>query len=336
MNRPLSITLIGLVLLISATPGCSAITPRPFDTQAPVQAFIRAMVQKHHFSARYLNTLFEHARLRPDILRTIARPAESKPWYVYRPIFVNAARVQGGVNFWKHNAATLARASKTYGVAPEILVAIIGVETRYGTHEGHYRVINALSTLAFAYPPRSAFFKRELEQFLLMTREEHLDPLSLMGSYAGAMGQPQFIASSFRHYAVDFDGDGVRDLWNNPADAIGSVGNYFQRHGWVSGAPVVSRAQVSGTGYRALLGGLKPQWTVADFKAHGVHIEGVVPTPGAQGALIALAANDRQIYWVGWQNFYVITRYNNSPLYAMAVYQLSQAIRARRQDTATH
>ncbi len=340
MRIPLHLALLVLLVFIGLSAGCSATPPRPFDQQAPVQAFITQMVQEHQFKAEELDKLFAQAKLRPDILRAISRPAEAKPWYDYRPIFVNASRIRDGVAFWQRNADAVARASKTYGVPPEILVAIIGVETRYGKHTGGYRVIDALSTLAFAYPPRSAFFTRELEQFLLMTREEHLDPLSLKGSYAGAMGQPQFIASSFRHYAVDFDGDGVRDLWHNPADALGSVGNYFRQHGWVSGAPVISPARVSGTTYRELLGDLKPQWTAADFSSHGVQIDGPAPASGsepgseARGTLIVLDTDeDEQGYWVGWQNFYVITRYNHSPLYAMAVYQLAQAIRERMQDT---
>ena len=212
----------------------------------------------------------------------------------------------------------------------EIIVAILGVETRYGASAGKHRVIDALTTLAFDYPPRAAFFRSELAAYLLMTREEHMDPLGLKGSYAGAMGKPQFIASSYRHYAVDFDGDGVRDLLNSTADAIGSVANYFNRHNWQPGQPVVSPARVQGEAYRKILEkGPKPHSEAPALADYGITVEN--PAPGLPGALIELETQNGREYWFGYQNFYVITRYNRSPLYAMAVHQLSQAIREQRQ-----
>lgn len=258
------------------------------------------------------------------------RPAEAKPWHQYRPIFVTESRIRQGVEFWDKHAADLTRASDAYGVPPEIIVAILGVETRYGRYAGKHRVIDALATLAFDYPQRSAFFRKELLEYLLLTREEGMDPLALKGSYAGAMGKPQFISSSYRHYAVDFDGDGVRDLLNSTVDAIGSVANYFQRHQWRHGEPVVSRAQAQGEQYRQLVElGIKPHIEASRVTAYGVRVENDVP--GLLGALIELETEQGSELWFGYQNFYVITRYNHSPLYAMAVYQLGQAIRQQRQ-----
>ena len=233
--------------------------------------------------------------------------------------------------FWNDNALTLKKASEKYGVPPEIIVAIIGVETRYGQHKGRFPVIDSLSTLAFAYPPRSRFFRSELKEFLLMAREEKINPLKQLGSYAGAMGLPQFIASSFRSYAVDFDGDGSRDLWNNTSDAIGSVANYFKRHGWQEGEPIAHRAVIKGQKYKKLLNDeLKPQWSLADFQSHGVRPAQKVPAK-LEGTLLELdTGTPKPEYWLGWENFYVITRYNHSAHYSMAVFQLAQEIRAQR------
>lgn len=289
--------------------------------------FINDMVRKHDFSAAELDALFSRAEPRPDIIDAITRPAEGKPWYEYRTIFVNDARIDGGVEFWRTHADTLARAHSTYGVPPEIISAIIGVETRYGKNTGSYRVLDALSTLAFDYPARAKFFRGELENYLLLTRDEGIDPLSLKGSYAGAMGLPQFIPSSYRHYAVDFDNDGQRDLWTNPVDAIGSVANYFSEHGWQSDAVVALPARVSGDNYAALADeGLKPERSLREFERQGIGVAGDAPAD-QPAALLEFEGEAGMEYWLGFQNFYVITRYNRSPLYAMAVYQLAQAIK---------
>jgi membrane-bound lytic murein transglycosylase B len=292
------------------------------------------MVQQHQFDASQLQALFQQVRIRDDIIKAISRPAEKKPWYQYRPIFVNQQRIEGGVRFWQENRETLAQARTMYGVAPEIIVAIIGVETRYGQHTGRYRVLDALSTLAFDYPPRSRFFTSELEQFLLLTREHQLDPLELTGSYAGAMGQPQFISSSYRSYAVDFDGDGHSDIWDNTVDAIGSVANYFRRHGWQPGQPVAAELNVNGIDVTPLLtDGLKPGYPVARFRKLGLQLPDNFDD-AEPAKLLQLEVLGGYTYWLGLQNFYVITRYNHSPLYAMAVYQLSQRIRQRYQEQA--
>ena len=298
-----------------------------FSDKKEVKAFIEQMVKKHKFNKQYLEKLFSQAKIYDSILEAIARPAESKPWYQYRPIFVTKRRVQGGVDFWKKNADALARAEKTYGIPQEIIVAIIGVETRYGKHAGTYPVFDSLATLAFAYPPRATFFKSELEHFLLMAREEKFEADKLLGSYAGAMGMPQFISSSFRRYAVDFDGDGKRDLWNNTTDAIGSVANYFRKHHWKQGQPITHKVEVHGKNYTKLITkSLKPSHTQLELLINGV----ILPTKIAKelkGKLLQLEKPRNPEYWVAWNNFYVITRYNHSALYSMAVYQLSQKIK---------
>ncbi len=263
------------------------------------------------------------------MLRKISKPAESLTWDSYRKIFLTEARISAGAKFWQEHAALLERAEKTYGVPAEVIVAILGVETFYGRNTGDTPALDALTTLGFDYPPRADFFRSELGQYLLLCREERLDVAKTTGSYAAAFGLSQFISSSYRHYAIDFDGDGVRDLWS-PADAIGSVANYFAQHGWKLGQPVVVDAGVQGEAYKELLGrGRKPTIAVGDLARHEI-------TPrGDLGGEALVSFYEQQgdkgpEYWVGLNNFYVITRYNTSPLYAMAVHQLSQAVRARR------
>ena len=296
-----------------------------------MQRFIDEMARQHKFERNELEALLGNAKIHQSILDAISRPAEAKPWYKYKTIFLILSRIKGGIKFWNDNALTLKKASQKYGVPAEYMVAIIGVETRYGRHKGSFPVIDSLATLAFAYPPRSEFFRGELKEFLLMTREEKIDPSKQMGSYAGAMGMPQFISSSFRNYAIDFDKDGFRDLWNNPADAIGSVANYFKRHGWEKGQPVVAEVKTQGKRYKHLLGReLKPEYTYSSLKKYGVRFKKKYPTT-LKGTLLELDSGTKQPeYWVGWQNFYVISRYNHSAHYSMAVYQLAQEIRKRR------
>ncbi|MDG4554974.1 MAG: lytic murein transglycosylase B [Candidatus Competibacter sp.] len=316
---PLEITAVG--------PG-NAVPGQPLGSRADVQAFIHEMATRHRFDANQLQAVFNRAQVQPSILAAMSRPAEGKPWYAYRGIFVNPSRIRGGVRFWRANAAALAQAERVYGVPPEIVVAIIGVETQYGGNMGSFRVLEALSTLAFDYPRRAAYFRKELENYLLLTRQEGIDPLTPRGSYAGAMGLGQFMPSSFLSYAVDFDGDGHRDLWRNPRDAIGSVAHYFQRYGWRTGEPVAVPARVSGTRYPALLSQRlsPPKDSVASLQAQGVAPES--PVSGTQAAmLLEYQGRDGPEYWLGFDNFYAITRYNHSQLYAMAVYQLSQEIR---------
>lgn len=292
-----------------------------------VQQFIQEMVTRHNFERQKLEGLFEQVEIDDKIISAISRPAEALPWYKYRPIFLKPERMKLGVEFWRKHEAVLQKASQEYGVPIEIIVAIIGVETRYGQYKGKYKVLESLATLAFAYPKRSRFFRSELEQFLLLAREQKVDPLSLKGSYAGAMGMPQFISSSYRHYAVDFDGDGFTDIWNNPSDAIGSVGNYFKEHGWKKGEDVIFRAKVENDKYMlALSKGLKPDISAAKLKEYGVTTKATLNMDEKIKFLEYETRNGSE-YWLALNNFYVITRYNHSALYALAVYQLAGQIR---------
>ncbi len=321
-------------LLLLACCGLAQARPAGFGENPQIRNFIDEMVKEHHFDATELEKLFARTRRHQSILDAITRPAESKPWYEYRPIFLTRDRLEGGLRFWRKNEDILRRARETYGVPEEIIVAIIGVETRYGKHAGRYPVMDALATLAFAYPPRSPFFRKELKEYLLMTREEGIDPLQQKGSYAGAMGMPQFMPSSFRQYAVDFSGDGQRDLWRNPADVIGSVANYFKRHHWRSGEPIAFRVRVRGKAYKKLLGKngrhlLKPHLSQQQLREHGVLLPRGLPA-GMQASLIELQGKNGPEQWVTWHNFHVISRYNHSALYSMSVFQLSEQLRNNR------
>lgn len=292
------------------------------------------MVEKHHFDPSELRRIFSQVKPQPEVLRAIAAPATALPWNEYRALFINPTRIADGVKFWDDNAGTLSRARQQYGVSEEIIVATIGVETRYGRNTGTHRVLDALTTLAFDYTQRAGFFRRELEQFLLLTREEGIDPLSIKGSYAGAMGMPQFIPSAYRHYAVDFDGDGKLNLWESPADAIGSIANYLKVYGWKPDEPVAVGAQVSGDEFRELLWqDIKPHMRVAELQKIGVTPEKEIPGE-ILASLFALGEGDDARYWLALNNFYVITRYNRSTYYAMSVYELSREIREVRETRA--
>lgn len=300
------------------------------------EQLVKSLENSPNLDRDRLNSLFSSVKQQPKILEAIARPAEkTKTWAEYRPIFIHQQRIDGGIAFWKEHQETLLRASEKYNVPPEIIVAIIGVETRYGTQKGGYRVIDALATLGFDYPPRSAFFYKELEQFLLLEAYARIDLEKTMGSYAGAMGYGQFIPSSYRHYAVDFNNDGKIDLLHDPVDAIGSVANYFDKHGWKKGEAVAGRARINSAHYNqealaALLnpGPLKPEHHVRDFTKYG--LESVDHFAGKEiASAIKLAGIDGDEYWITLHNFYVITRYNHSRLYAMSVFQLSQLIKTK-------
>ena len=294
-----------------------------------VQQFIDKMVEKHDFNRDVLISKFASAKKLDGVLEAIAKPAEKVlTWKDYRPIFVTSKRIRGGNKFLQQNHETLKRAEKEYGVPAEIITAIIGVETYYGRLSGKTKVFDSLVTLGFDYPPRSRFFLSELEQFLLLTREENIDVRDIRGSYAGAMGMPQFISSSYRHYAVDFDGDGKRDLWNNTTDVIGSVANYFNVHGWRPGEMVVVPARVNKQ-VEETRNKLKPHTRISELASNGVFPEVVIDND-KKATLITLKGKKGKEYWLGLDNFYVITRYNHSALYAMAVYQLSQEFDAQK------
>ena len=296
-----------------------------------VEEFAARAAEEHDLDPAEITALLEDARFKQSIVDAMTRPAEGKPWYKYRPIFITDKRIDGGVDFWRENEQLIAQASEQFGVDPEVIVAIIGVETFYGRITGGYRVLDALTTLSFYYPDtgndRSDFFSKELMNFLLLGSEENLPLREVEGSYAGAMGLGQFMPSSYREYAVDLDGDGRRDLWTSLADVIGSVANYLHRHGWQPGQPVTSRAQVAEGANMDIVSrrNLKPAKTVAELAQ-----EGFTPSddiaPETPAAVTRLKEEAGQTYWMTFKNFYVITRYNRSPLYAMAVHDLSQAI----------
>jgi membrane-bound lytic murein transglycosylase B len=302
-----------------------------YTQRADVRAFVAEMVAEHGFASAELEELFFRAQRKQSILDAIARPAErTLEWHEYRNIFLKEPRISQGLEFWAEHEDVLEAAQRTYGVAPEYVVAILGVETRYGRITGGYRVLDALTTLAFDYPPRADFFRGELIEFLLLAREEGRNPLELTGSYAGAMGWGQFIPSSYRAYAVDFDDDGLRDIWNNPRDAVGSIANYFKVHGWRPDAEVAVQVEVSGSAADEVANEtLNLTHTVAELDALGVSVDGLARDDRA--ALFRMQGSAGEEYWVGLNNFYVITRYNRSRLYALAVHQLGQAIKSRRQ-----
>lgn len=327
---PVRLKFILLCSCLWATLSCAADT---YESNPAAQALVDELVREEGFDRASLERVFASAERQESILEAIARPAEkTKPWYEYRKIFLTKKREQKGLEFLAEHRETLARAEQTYGVPREIIVAIIGVETLYGKITGSYRVIDALSTLAFDYPKRSPFFTKELKNYLVLTRDQGFDPLALKGSYAGAMGYGQFMPSSYLSYAVDFDGDEVIDIWNNPVDAIGSVANYFSRHGWRQGEPVVFAADASEDTSAELFvrtrKDLKPVRTVGEFIEAGVvPREDVDPEEMATAMKFELEKGYE--YWLGLHNFYVITRYNHSAMYAMSVYQLSQRLADR-------
>jgi membrane-bound lytic murein transglycosylase B len=307
-----------------------AAAPQAVNTAART-AFIDKMAAQHGFDRAELAELLDGAAIDRTILETMARPAERVvPWHEYRNIFLTDERIAAGVRFWAEHADTLDRVAERYGVAPEMIVAIVGIETYFGTRMGRYRVLDALATLAFAYPPRAAFFTSELESFLLLTREEQVDATAALGSYAGAMGAGQFIPSSYRAYAVDGDADGKRDLWSNWHDVFGSVANYFARHGWRTGEPVVTaatrRPDFAGPEPR---NALELDGTVGAVSRLGYEFATTLPADAPAAAFSFEAEGGGYEYWVGYYNFHVVTRYNRSTKYALAAHQLSEAIRSR-------
>jgi membrane-bound lytic murein transglycosylase B len=301
--------------------------------------FIDRAVSEFGLDANEVKMLLADASFKQSIVDAISRPAEGKPWYEYRPIFLNQRRIDEGISFWKDNRALIAEVSEHYGVDPQIIVSIIGVETLYGRITGSYRVIDALATLGFYYPKdlkrdRSAFFSGELMHFIQLSKEENLPATEVTGSYAGAMGMGQFIPSSYREYAVDFDGNGSRDLWRSTPDVVGSVANYLHVHGWKAGDPVARPAIADPSADAALAKpkDWKPVISVAEASKKGYR-SSVDLDPDRKVSVLMLDQNQRSDYWFTFDNFYVITRYNRSPLYAMAVLQLSEEILQGMEDS---
>jgi len=323
---------VGLSVVGALVAGVLLYEPAAADygNRDDVRAYVSETAAAHAFDPEVLMALFAEARRKQSVLDAISRPAERvKPWHEYRAIFLTPDRIAQGAAFWRENEEVLSRAAVEFEVDPRIIVAVIGVETRYGRNAGSYRVLDALATLSFDYPPRSKFFRNELTEFLLLAREEDKNPRELTGSYAGAMGYGQFIPSSFRAYAVDFDGDGVRDIWNSPSDAIGSVGNYFHRHGWRGGGIAVLPVQTSAEVPEGVANAsLKLKYSVGELRAMGVRIPDMSEdlAEDTPAALFRMETEEGPQYWLGLHNFYVITRYNRSRLYALAVVQLGNAI----------
>lgn len=328
---------IGTLLVALTATGAFTITtalaqqevaPSPAIESAK-SAFIEELASTHNLDRDAIRSVLEDAQRSDEVLAAIQRPWEARPWHEYYGIFLTERRIEQGVKFWQQHAETLAAAYQEYGVPPELVVAIIGVETFYGQYMGNHRVLDALYSLGFYYPPRQQFFRSELAEFIRLAQNEELDVSSVKGSYAGAMGYGQFISSSYRAYAVDFDGDGRRDLLSNQVDAIGSVANYFARHRWQRGQPVAIPAWPNRVeDIRQLTSGRGQALThtVGELRAAGVDFITLMPddTPAR---LFEFEQPEGASYWVGLPNFYSITRYNHSPLYAMAVYLLSQELR---------
>jgi len=299
---------------------------QPLQMRAEVRQFIDEMSRDHAFDRTALRQLLRQARTQQSILDAISRPAERVvPWHEYRLQFLNATRIQRGTEFWRTRQALLTPLEDP--ILAETIAGILGVETSYGRIVGRYRVLDALATLAFDYPPRADFFRKELQQFLIMSREEAADPREALGSYAGAMGIPQFMPSSYRNFAVDADGDGHRDLWQNWADVVGSVANYLRQHGWRAHEPVLAEARLENPDLtRFDTSVLALNETVQSLRDKGVRFDTSLPSE-APAMLILAQAADGPLYRVGFNNFYVITRYNRSTMYAMAVHELGAAVR---------
>jgi membrane-bound lytic murein transglycosylase B len=323
--------LAALLLAAVANPNFAGEELPGFATDPAVIDFARDLELRHGFNTAELIGQLAQTQPNPRVLQLIEPPAspQQRSWQRYRPRFLNERRIDGGLRFWQDNQAALLRARTFYGVPEEIIVAIIGVETDYGSNTGGFSVLEALATLAFHYPRRAEFFRTELEQFLLLTRENQLDPLAVRGSFAGAIGIPQFMPGSQRRYAIDFDGDQRVDLGDSVDDAIGSVARFLEQHGWQPGQPVAVPASVPGEPDRALLdAGIRPSLRVDQLAAQGIH---AAADPQATVTLVDLISPDTATeYWLGFDNFYVITRYNRSSFYAMAVFQLAEALRQRR------
>jgi membrane-bound lytic murein transglycosylase B len=313
------------------------------DTPAPVQAryserpdvraFIDEMVSRHQFDAATLSAQFDEVVLKPNILAILDRPSTSRPYHEFRPNFVNDQRIRLGVAFWKQHAELVEEVSARYQVAPEYLVAILGVETMWGRNTGSFRVMDALATIAFNDSRRADFFRKELSEFLLLVREEREDPFRFKGSYAGAMGMPQFMPSSFRAYAQDWDGDGHRNIWGHTGDILASVAHYFRAHGWQGGTPLVVPATVEGDAWSALAEDkFNLHYRVSELAQFGV--QPAAPVEGDPLAVLVPleTAPGETRFWLGFGNFYAITRYNRSSLYAMAVTELAAAIRTAYLD----
>ncbi len=331
LNR---ILVTGCLALISLFLSFNVWANENFVNRPDVQAFINKMVEKHGFKKAELSKIFDAVKVRPSVMHSVKAPLEAAPWYRYQALFLTRSRIEGGVKFWNQHEKLLEKAEKIYGVPASIIVATIGVETTYGKEKGEYPVIDALANIAFSDSRRSHYFRTELEEFLLLSREQHLNPLTIRGSYAGAIGQLQFMPSSYRYYAVNFSGNPRIDLSNNTADIIGSVANYYQKHGWKYNQPVAipTEVQKSHFSFLSFFSRQKTLKTHADLAEYGIHPYQPIPEDG-HFRVIQLQDRSGKEYWIGLHNFEVIKLYNPSDLYAMAVYQLSDSISDLREKS---
>ncbi len=334
VTAPTVLLALGLLLFAPMTEAKPA-RQGGYAKRPEAAGFIAEMVREHGFSERQLRQLFGQVRHEPQVIEAITRPVVAPPkWFEYRAQFLTEARILGGLAYWKRNQSVLERTENQWGVPAEIVVAIIGVETFYGRNTGRYRVIDALATLAFDYPRRAEFFRKELAQFLLLTREQRISPLMPEGSYAGAMGLPQFMPSSYRRYGVDFNGDGKVDIWRDGPDVIGSVAHFLVEHGWAAGEPALVPVQVQGEAVAAELDrGLSSRRALRAWQELGVSVEdaGLVASD-PMGMLLMLEQDGGEEFRFALQNFQVLMRYNRSRLYAAAVWDLAQALRAGRDE----
>jgi len=328
MKNFFRLLLCAAALLPAVAAAATAVSPRP-SLEPEIQAFVGEMVERHGFDRVALEKTFRETRFLGSIIKAMDAPATALPWHEFRARHITDGRIKAGLQFWSEHQALLEKAAAEYRVPAELIVSTIGVETIFGRRTGTIGVLDALTTLAFGYPRRAAFFRGELEQFLLLARENDIPLTGLKGSFAGAIGIPQFMPSSYRKYAVDFDGDGVRDL-RRVADAIGSVANYYRQFGWRAGEAVIVPVDVGDTQLDAMLaGGILPHLAVAEYRKRGVvPLEPVADE--VNGALFTVMSEAGPRYWLGLNNFYVITRYNRSINYAMAVHELATALRRQR------
>lgn len=335
ISRPLRV----LTLIAGFAAAASGHASERYADRPETQQFIEEMQQRHGFDKDALSYIFRRAEYLPSVIKYISPPKDPgvRSWQRYRSRFIEPVRIKAGVAFWDRHADAIRAASEKYGVPEEIIVGIIGVETIYGRNTGNFQAVSALATLAFDYPRRAELFRGELESLLLMAREQHRDPLDYQGSYAGALGLPQFLPSSVRNYAVDFDGDGQIDLLGSPKDAIGSVARYMQMHGWEAGGPVAVRASLDAdTNLAPLLANdITPAFDSATLASHGVRATSSAEGTGKAAFVELVTPGQDSEYWLGYQNFYVITRYNRSSFYAMSVFQLGEAVKAARAAATT-
>ena len=319
---------LGFTVLLSLLFSLSAFSDTSFTQRRDVQLFINSMVKEHHFNARQLKATLSQVKLQPQIIESMEKPYEKKNWDVYRDIFLTSKRIKGGIDYWAANKKALDKAQQKYGVPPEIIVSILGVETLYGERQGEYRVLDALATLAFNYPKRSPFFTKELKEYLLLCREHGVSATTYKGSYAGAIGQPQFMPSSYRNFAASFTDNRKKDLVANNEDSIASVANYFHIHGRKANDGVAQHAQLIGNRYKHIrINPKTPNYYYSQLLANGIKPVTASLNHPSRAALIELMTDEGNEYWLAYPNFFVITRYNSSPQYALVVYLLSQQLK---------